>query len=58
MPTTCKNRARKDKRVRYLFRGYLRYATVVGVVVVESAAGVPLRRVLRYEGMDVTYTSL
>jgi hypothetical protein len=53
MPTTSKASIRKDEGARCLFRGYLRYATVFGVVIVESAVGVPLRWVFRYERMDV-----
>ena len=53
MPTRSRDSTRKDEGVRCLFRGYLRYATVFGVVIVESAVGVPLRWVFRYERMDV-----
>jgi hypothetical protein len=54
MPTISKDRTREDEGVRCLFRGYLRYATVFGVVIMESAVGVPLRRVFHYEWMDLT----
>ena len=40
--------------LRYLFREYLNYVIVGGVVVVERATSVPLRRVFRYTWMDVT----
>ena len=54
MPTRSKDSTRKDEGVRCLFRGYLRYATVFGVVIVESGDDVPPRRVFRYAG---TYCS-
>jgi len=39
--------------LRYLFRDYLNRVIVFGVVMIESAAGVPPRRVFRHAGMDV-----
>mgnify|MGYP003624114239 CR=1 FL=1 len=48
MPTTSQDNTRKDEGVRCLFRGYLRYATVVSVVIGESAVA------FRYGGFSVT----
>lgn len=53
MPTTSKDSIGEDEGLRCLFRGYLRYATVFCVVIVESAVGIPLRRVFRHAWMDV-----
>ena len=44
----------KPKEPKYLFREYLSGAIVVGVVVIESAAGVPPRRLFRYDWMHVS----
>jgi hypothetical protein len=55
MPTTSKDRARKDEGVRCLFRGYLRYATVFGVVIVESAGVFRYGGFSFYAGIDVSY---
>jgi hypothetical protein len=38
---------------RCLFRDYLNRVIVFGVVMIESAAGVPPLRGFRYAGMDV-----
>jgi hypothetical protein len=54
MATLSKDSTREDEGFRCLFRGYLCYATIFRVVIVESVVGVPLRRVFRYEGMDVS----
>jgi hypothetical protein len=43
----------RGKGLRCLFREYLSYTMGVGVVGGESAVGVPLRRLFRYEWMDV-----
>ena len=43
----------KPKEPKYLFREYLSGAIVVGVVVIESAAGVPPRRLFRYDWMHI-----
>jgi hypothetical protein len=43
----------RGKGLRCLFREYLSYTMGVGVVRGESAVGVPLRRLFRYEWMDV-----
>jgi hypothetical protein len=48
------SRIQEPKERKYLFREYLSGAVVVGVVVVESAAGVPQRRLFRYDWMHVT----
>jgi hypothetical protein len=42
------------KRFKCLLREYLSYAMGIGVVRRESSVGVPLRRLFRYEWMDVT----
>lgn len=39
---------------RCLFRDHLNRVIVFGVVIIESAAGVPPRWCFRYAGMDVT----
>jgi hypothetical protein len=44
----------RGKGLRCLFREYLSYTMGVGVVRGESAVGVPLRRLFRYEWMDVS----
>jgi hypothetical protein len=48
----------RGKGLRYLFREYLSYTMGVGVVRRESAVGVPLRRLFRYEWMDVMLKAL
>jgi hypothetical protein len=55
--TTKTFRPKKGKRLEYLFREYLSYAMGVGVVRGESSVGVPLRRLFRYEWMDVMLAS-
>ena len=43
---------------KYVFREILSGAAVVGVVVVESAAGVPPRRLFRYDWMHISENSV
>jgi hypothetical protein len=54
MPTTNKDGTRKKEGMRCVFQGYISHATVFGVVIVESAVGIPLCQVVCYEGMDAT----
>lgn len=44
----------EDKRSKIVLEDYLSYVAVVGIVEGENSVGVPLRRLFRYEWMNVT----
>lgn len=52
-PTTDIRSIQEDKLLKCLFRACIRYARNFGVVMIEFAVDVPLRRVFRYPGRDV-----
>jgi hypothetical protein len=48
----------EPKEPKYVFREYLSGAIAAGVVVVESAASVPPRRLFRYDWMHVNLSNV
>lgn len=55
MSTTSIRGRQEDKVLMCLFRDYSSYAMVLGVAVIANAVNLPLQRVFRYTGTDVSY---